>query len=166
MPECLTAHPYRFCRLGYQHLLLLRGWFDQPHVRQWYGGPASLEDIADHIEEMDVEGFLVLHRNLPIAYLQSYFIDGAHPYAADARDGLGLDQFIGPAAYLGRGHGPGFLRAFFCRCRLADVERVYVDPKPSNLRAIAAYQKAGFRPIGRRRSIEEGEVLLMEACLR
>ncbi len=159
----MTGTQYRFIRVGYHHLPLLRRWFDEPHVRQWYSDPSALEDIADHIEEMDVEPFLVLHKHNPIAYLQAYEVDGSHPYAANALGAIGLDQFIGPAAFLGRGHGSTFLRAYLEQCREEDVTSVIVDPKPTNRRAIAAYLKAGFAPLCTDRDPDEGSVLLMEA---
>jgi len=157
--------PYRFIPLGYHHLALLRRWFEEPHVRQWYSDPSGLEDIADHIEEADVHPYLVMLGHLPIAYLQSYEVDGSHPYAATARGAIGLDQFIGPAAFLGRGHGSAFIRAYLRQCKADGVSHVIVDPKPTNHRAIAAYRKAGFAPLCYDRDPEEGAVLLMNAYL-
>ena len=38
--------------------------------------------------------------------------------------------------------------------------RATIDPHPNNARALRAYEKAGFRPIGRRHS-QYGDVVLM-----
>lgn len=165
MADAPADPPYRFVPLTYQHLPLLRRWFDEPHVRQWYSDPSGLEDIADHVEEQGVHPFLVLCGSIPIAYLQSYDIDSAHPYAATARGALGIDQFIGPAAFLGRGHGSAFIRAYLRKCAREGVARVIVDPKPNNHRAIRAYRKAGFEDLCYDRSPEEGAVLLLSARL-
>jgi aminoglycoside 6'-N-acetyltransferase len=165
MAEKPDVTSYRFVRLGHHHLPLIRRWFDQPHVRQWYGNPESVEDIADHINQHDIRSFLVLHNHLPIAYMQAYLIGGMHPYAADAKGGVGLDQFIGLPTHLSKGHGNAFIRSYLERCKAEGVERVYVDPKQDNFRAISAYEKAGFEIVGPRRCAEEGEVLLMEARL-
>ncbi len=165
MAEENITSPYRFIPIGTHHLGLLRRWFDEPHVRQWYSDPSGLEDIADHIEEGDVRPYLVMHGHMPIAYLQSYDVDGGHPYAASARGAIGIDQFIGPAAFLGRGHGSAFIRAYLNLCKSEGVAQVIVDPDPRNHRAIAAYRKAGFVPLCYDRSPEEGAVLLLSAQL-
>ncbi len=165
MADRLINDPYRFIKLTYNHLPILRRWFDEPHVRQWYSDPSGLADIADHIEETDVKPFLVLRNQLPIAYLQSYEVNGSHPYAARAHGAVGLDQFIGPAAFLGHGHGSAFIRAYLRHCKADGVSQVIVDPKPTNHRAISAYRKAGFAPLCYDRDPEEGAVLLMNAHL-
>ncbi len=156
---------YRFIPLGHHHLSLLRRWFDEPHVRKWYSDPSGLEDIADHIEEGDVRPYLVMFGHMPIAYLQSYEVDGSHPYAAAARGAIGIDQFVGPTAFLGQGHGSAFIRAYLRQCKADGVGHVIVDPKPNNHRAISAYRKAGFEHLCYDRSPEEGAVLLMSARL-
>lgn len=165
MADRLINCPYRFIKLTYDHLPILRRWFDEPHMRQWYGGASNLKSIAGHIEEGDVKSFLILHKHLPIAYLQSYEVGGSHLYAAAAPGAIGIDQFIGPAAFLGRGHGSAFIRAYLRQCKADGVRQVIVDPKPTNHRAIAAYRKAGFAPLCYDRDPEEGAVLLMNAYL-
>ena len=40
------------------------------------------------------------------------------------------------------------------------MPRVIIDPNPANIRAIRAYEKAGFRAIDRRQSVY-GDVVLM-----
>ena len=56
----------------------------------------------------------------------------------------GLDQFIGETGMLGRGHGSAFIRAFTDQLLTSGTPRVVIDPDPANLRAIRAYEKAGF----------------------
>jgi aminoglycoside 6'-N-acetyltransferase len=79
------------------------------------------------------------------AYLQCYNLSawdvGFGPQPEGAR---GLDQFIGEAAMLGRGHGTAFIRAFADRLLASGTPRVVIDPDPTNVRAIRAYEKAGF----------------------
>ena len=74
----------------------------------------------------------------------------------------GIDQFIGEPDFIGRGHGSAFIRDFVERSFAAGAPRVVTDPHPRNARAIRAYAKAGFHPIGRRRTLS-GEALLL-AC--
>ena len=79
------------------------------------------------------------------AYLQCYNLGvwdgGFGPQPEGAR---GLDQFIGEADMLGRGHGSAFIRAFADRLLASGTPRVVTDPDPANKRAIRAYEKAGF----------------------
>ena len=76
----------------------------------------------------------------------------------------GLDQFIGEADMLGRGHGSAFIRAFADRLLASGTPRVVIDPDPANKRAIRAYEKAGFR---RERMVDtpDGPALLMARTL-
>jgi aminoglycoside 6'-N-acetyltransferase len=71
-----------------------------------------------------------------------------------------LDQFIGEADMLGRGHGSAFIRAFTERLLAKGTPRVVIDPDQANTRAIRAYEKAGFE---KDRMVEtpDGPVLLM-----
>ncbi len=64
---------------------------------------------------------------------------GSHPNGT-----RGLDQFIGEANMLDRGHGSAFIREFTERLFAQGTPRVVLDPNPANARAIRAYEKAGF----------------------
>lgn len=61
---------------------------------------------------------------------------------------------------VGRGHGPAFIRAFVDDCFRQGLPRMVTDPDPLNLRAVRAYEKAGFirdRMVG----TPDGPALLM-----
>jgi aminoglycoside 6'-N-acetyltransferase len=90
--------------------------------------------------------FIVAADTRPFAYLQCYNISAWNAGFGQQPDGTrGLDQLIGEADMLGRGHGSAFIRAF-AESLLADgTPRVVIDPDPNNARAIRAYEKAGFR---------------------
>ncbi len=72
----------------------------------------------------------------------------------------GIDQFIGEADMLDRGHGSAFIHAFVADKLAAGTPRVVTDPNPANLRAIRAYEKAGFIP-DRLVNTSDGRSLLM-----
>lgn len=68
----------------------------------------------------------------------------------------GVDLFLS-AAHQGRGIGPEAIR-LVCSW-LFDVQghhRVTIDPAADNVRAIAAYEKVGFKRVGRMRKYERG----------
>jgi aminoglycoside 6'-N-acetyltransferase len=72
----------------------------------------------------------------------------------------GIDQFIGEADMLDRGHGSAFIRSFIDRMMTTGTPRIITDSDPVNVRAIRAYEKAGFQK-DRMIDTSEGRVLLM-----
>ena len=70
------------------------------------------------------------------------------PHVAEWWPVRGIDQFIGEADLLNRGHGSAFIRQFCDALFAWSVPAVTTDPDPVNGRAVRAYEKAGFRPIG------------------
>ena len=61
---------------------------------------------------------------------------------------------------VGKGHGPRFIAAACEEFFDAGAPRVVTDPDPANRRAVRAYEKAGFRPLDERSTID-GPVVLM-----
>ena len=49
---------------------------------------------------------------------------------------------------VGRGHGSAFIRAFVDRVLAGGAPRVVTDPDPDNVRAVRAYERAGFEKSG------------------
>jgi aminoglycoside 6'-N-acetyltransferase len=154
---------YQFRPLATADLPLLREWLNGAHVREWWGDPErGLREIADHLDDLMIDGFIVNYRDAPIGYIQSWdpHSGADHPCRDQPLGTRGIDQFIGEPDCVGRGHGSAFIRAFVERLFEAGVPRVITDPNPRNARAIRAYVKAGFRPIDSRVTIS-GEALLM-----
>ena len=105
--------------------------------------------------------FIVLYAGVPFAYLQSYRI-AADDFSFGDRPGktIGIDQFIGEADMLGRGHGARFIGAFTRHLLAQGAPRVVIDPDPENLAAIRAYEKAGFTALDIRET-GDGPALIM-----
>src|SRR6059036_280672 len=104
---------YQFVPLERSHLMGIDRWLRQPHVGRWWGpADAALKTIADHLEEPGVEPFVVRLGQTPIGYLQVYdpFAEAGHPYRDQPTGTLGIDQFIGEPAFVGRGHGRRIIR--------------------------------------------------------
>ncbi len=159
------APRYVFRPVDEADLPLIAGWLAEPHVAQWWDDPEKeIAAIRDHIDSVSVEPLIVELSGRPIAYLQSYdpHLEDDHPYADQPFGTLGIDLTIGPSEMIGIGHGSGIVRQFAEELFEEGAPRVIIDPHPDNKRAIRAYEKAGFREIGRRSSVY-GDVVLMAA---
>jgi aminoglycoside 6'-N-acetyltransferase len=153
---------YAFRPMSADDLPTIRRWLETPHVSEWWFDPAEqFELVTGDLGHPDMAQFIVATDGREFAYLQCYNLcawnSGFGPQPEGTR---GLDQFIGEADMLGRGHGSAFVRAFADRLLASGTARVVTDPDPVNTRAIRAYEKAGFR---RERLVEtpDGTALLM-----
>ena len=139
--------PYQFRPMSAGDLPLVRGWLARPHVTEWWGDPREqLELISEDLDDPAMDQFIVQTGDRPFAYLQCYDPAewpegglGGHPEGT-----RGIDQFIGEAHMVGRGHGSAFIRAFAEALLTTGSPRIVTDPDPDNARAIRAYEKAGF----------------------
>lgn len=139
-------------------LPLLASWMTQPHWRDWWGDPAEeLAAIEDMVAGRDsTRPFIFTSDGQDAGYIQVWRIADNRiepwltraPWLAGLSDVcVGVDLSIGPAALLGRGLGSAGLAAFVARLRAEGHDDIIIDPDPANARAIAAYTRAGFRPI-------------------
>ena len=101
-----------------------------------------------------MEPFIVELNGKPIGYIQSYdpHLEDGHPYQDQPTGTLGIDQFIGEAALIGKGHGTRLIEAFVEQLFEEGAIRVIIDPDPANAAAIRAYEKAGFERFDTRHS--------------
>ncbi|WP_217712201.1 GNAT family N-acetyltransferase [Kitasatospora sp. NA04385] len=121
---------------------LLAGWFADPaFVEHWGGAPLPRAEVAAKYlgrRRPEVESFLVLAGGVPVGYAQ---------YWRAGPDGGGIDLVLLPAAR-GRGLGPDAARALLAHlCGESGWRRVTVDPAAANVRAVRAWEKAGFRRV-------------------
>ncbi|RRH93787.1 N-acetyltransferase [Mesorhizobium tamadayense] len=154
---------YDFRPVTERDLPMIARWLAEPHIAEWWDDPErEIAEIRGHIGSVSVEPLIVELDGRPIAYLQSYdpHLEDDHPYADQPFGTLGIDLSIGPPDLVGIGHGSAIVRQFVEALFEEGAPRVIIDPHPDNGRAIRAYEKAGFRPIGRRQS-QYGDVVLM-----
>jgi aminoglycoside 6'-N-acetyltransferase len=155
------AATYGFRPMTSADLPLVKRWLAEPHVAEWWHDPETFEFVGGDLDHPDLAQFIVTLDERPLGYLQCYRIsdwhDGFGPQPAGTR---GIDQFIGEADLIGRGHGSAFIGAFMEKLLTAGVPRIVIDPRPTNTRAIRAYEKAGAR---RDREVDtpDGRALLM-----
>ncbi|HEV8622140.1 MAG TPA: GNAT family N-acetyltransferase [Actinomycetota bacterium] len=117
----------------------LVGWLADPEVYRWWEGrPLSRDEVADVYtghRRPEVEPFIIEADGVPVGYLQVW---------QGTETSGGIDLFLVPEAR-GRGLGPDAARA--AASFLLDHRgwsEVTVDPVVDNLRAIRAFERAGF----------------------
>jgi aminoglycoside 6'-N-acetyltransferase len=156
------ARVYGFRAMSAADLALIRHWLETPEVTRWWGDPdEQYASVSGDLDHPDMDQFIVSIDGRPFAYIQCYALStwnqgfGSQPPAT-----RGIDQFIGEPDMIGRGHGSHFIRQFVDELLRSGVPRVVTDPDPANVRAVRAYQKAGFE---RNRMVDtpDGRALLM-----
>lgn len=130
---------------------LLVGWLADPEVNRWWEGrPLSRDEVADVYtgrRRPEVQPFVVEADGVPVGYLQAW---------QGTETSGGIDMFLVPEAR-GRGLGPDAARAasrFLLDHR--GWTEVTVDPMVDNIRAIRAFERAGFTPEGEELDDESG----------
>ena len=131
---------------------LLAGWLADPDVYRWWEGrPLSREEVADLYtgrRRPEVEPFVIEADGVPVGYLQCW---------QGTETSGGIDLFLVPEAR-GRGLGPDAARAastFLLEER--GWTEVTVDPVVDNVRAIRAFERAGFSPASEEFDDETGK---------
>ena len=115
----------------------------EPEVARWWG-EFDLERVTAELIDGDPEEdpFVIEHDGEVIGYIQA--VEEEEPDFRHA----GIDLFLRTDAQ-GRGLGPDAIRTV--AIDLIDRRghhRITIDPAADNSRAIAAYAKLGFRPVG------------------
>jgi len=139
---------YTFRPITRADLPMFKSWLTNPHIAGWWGDSGTeARLVAEDLDADYIDMRIVEHKGAPFAYVQDYNAHqwGAPQYADLPSDARAVDTFLGDPAYLRQGHATGYLRA-----RLGELTQTFpvvaVDPDPANTRAIATYQRAGFRP--------------------
>ena len=143
-------------------LPLVRRWLGTPHVAEWWGDADEQFDLVrGDLDHPAMDQYIVATAGRPLGYLQCYPLTAWNAGFGPQPDGTrGIDLFIGMANMIGRGHGSALIRAFIDGLLKTGTPRIVTDPDPANVRAIRAYENAGFR---KDRLVEtpDGPALLM-----
>jgi RimJ/RimL family protein N-acetyltransferase len=163
---------FSFKLLAKDHLPILLRWFQQPHVQQWWPVPLQdefFERFLRRIRSKDTVAYVVYSGEIPIGYIQYYYIDRAIEKTGGfwlpelPETTVGTDQFIGDPAYLGKGYGTLFIKQFIrdlITTLAPTITTIIVDPDPKNHIAIRCYEKVGFKQVGIFK-VSDGSALLM-----
>ena len=144
------ALQYQFRPMSVADLPMVRRWLETPHVAQWWHDPdTQFALVSEDLDHPAMEQFVVTADDRPFAYLQCYdptaWPDnglGTHPLGT-----RGIDQFIGEPDMVDQGHGSALIRSFVDGLLKTGTPRVVTDPDPENIRAVRAYEKAGFEKV-------------------
>jgi aminoglycoside 6'-N-acetyltransferase len=121
----------------------------EPSVARWWGAPESREEILAKLAAPDEVVLLVVEAGGEVAGGIEYHEEPASEYRHAGIDVYLAERFQG----LGLGVEAVRLLARF----LFDVRghhRLTIDPAVDNVRAVRAYEKVGFRPVGVMREYE------------
>jgi len=144
------ASQYQFRPMSAADLPMVRRWLETPHVAQWWHDPdEQFALVSEDLDHPAMDQFVVTADDRPFAYLQCYDPTawsnnglGTHPLGT-----RGIDQFIGEPDMVDRGHGSALIRSFVDGLLKKGTPRVVTDPDPENIRAVRAYEKAGFEKV-------------------
>ncbi len=159
----MVSGAYAFHAMSAADLPMVRRWLEQPHVMEWWGDPdTQYALVRGDLDHPSMQQYIVSVNGRPFAYLQCYD-PAAWPdngFGELPSGTRGIDQFIGEADMIERGHGSALIRSFIDRLLDNGTPRIVTDPSPDNSRAVRAYEKAGFRK-DRLLETPDGRALLM-----
>jgi aminoglycoside 6'-N-acetyltransferase len=144
---------------------MLAVWLETPDLREWWGDPAEqLALLREDLDQPLMDQRIGTLDGRPFAYLQSYPCGawGAPQFAGYPDATRAVDMCIGVPDLIGRGHGAAILRLYARSLIAAGAPAVVIDPDPENLRAVAAYRRAGFCDRGIRPCEDGDPVIVMD----
>jgi aminoglycoside 6'-N-acetyltransferase len=153
---------------------LLVTWLSNPVLLEYYEGrdrPHDLEMVREHFYKNDEETRCVVeYEGKPIGYIQFYPLDEdsqiAYGYVKHDQKIFGTDQFIGEIEYWNKGIGKKLVKSMVeYLVNNKKAEKVVMDPQTWNERAIACYEKCGFKKVKLLKENEKHEGQLRDCWL-
>jgi aminoglycoside 6'-N-acetyltransferase len=129
----------------------LRDILAQPAVAEWWGPGSPDHAVDEWLEPDESVGFAIEVDGILVGSIQ-YLEESGSDYRHAS-----IDLFL-DSEHQGRGLGPDAIRTV-ARYLFEDLghHRLTIDPSVANQRAIRAYERVGFRPVGRMRQYERGQ---------
>lgn len=147
----LTGERVRLRRLQPDDRERLREILAEPGVAKWWGAPNADAAVDEWLEEDgEIVGFAIEVDGEIAGSIQ--YAEEEEPEYRHA----GIDLFL-TEEHQGRGLGPDAIRTLARYLfEVREHHRLTIDPAASNERAIRAYGRVGFQPIGIMRRYERG----------
>ena len=144
----LTGERVTLLPVSPDHVPALRALFGLPEVAEAWPGD-NLSRLEDRLGDDEVVGLVVEHEGAVIGFIQYH--EEEDPNYRHA----GIDIVLHPD-WCNRGLGTDAVRTLARHLFGLGHHRIVIDPRTTNLRAIAAYRKVGFRDVGVMRRYELG----------
>jgi aminoglycoside 6'-N-acetyltransferase len=137
---------YTFRDMTVDDLPMIKRWLAEPHVSEWWGDPAEqYKLVSGDLDEPAMDQYILSVEGRAFGYLQCYDLTAWNSgFGEQPRGTRGIDLFIGETGMIEQGHGSAMLRAFVDERLKGGAPRIVTDPDPNNLRALRAYENAGF----------------------
>ena len=176
--NCGVLMNITFVPLVKSHFLLLIKWLQTAHVRLWWDQdikwtPELIEKkYGDYVNgsksvnkshgefKKPIYAYIIYIDNVPIGYIQYYnlydFPSESCPDLSELpKSCASLDLYIGEVEFIGKNIGSTALSLFLEQYVFPRFDYIFVDPDITNLGAIRAYEKAGFRKAKEQGGIDE-----------
>ncbi len=159
-----------FTPLAESHFPLLLKWLEAPHVKAWWDQNLTYtmelvrEKYSSYVKgyklETDlkkpIQAFIIYSDENPVGYIQIYnaydFLQSKSLSALPEKLGA-FDIFIGQEEALKQGLGSKAISEFL-KIHGGQYTHIFTDPNSSNIAAIKAYEKAGFKKISEQKETE------------
>lgn len=140
-----------------QDAKLLLKWLSDPQVLEYYEGrdysfDAQMVNDKFYTLNLSKTRCIIEYCDRPIGYLQFYPLDEEdcveYGYEISSEVFYGTDQFIGETQYWNKGIGTHLMKEIIAYLILEkNAQKIVIDPHCRNVRAIACYEKSGFKKI-------------------
>ena len=158
---------------------LLTKWLSDEHILEFYQGrdnPSNINQIIEKYgprtkEDSRVTPCIIEFSGEAIGYIQYYTIDKDEmvEYGYEDNEAIyAMDLFIGEIGFQNKGIGEKVIKSLVSYLKIKKcADRIVIDPRIVNKRAIRCYEKCGFieKKVLERHELHEGvhwDNLLME----
>ena len=142
-PEPLAGRRVRLLPAAAVHVPALAAVFADPSVRRWWPSADPVDEAHDHVEPEANRAVWAIETEGEIVGLIQAWEDGGVEFRH-----AGIDLAVRSSAQ-SRGLGPDAIRTVArWLFEVRGHHRLTIDPALENERAVRAYTKVGFRPVG------------------
>lgn len=143
---------FDFIPFAEPHLNIFRSWLQKNHIKPVWQESEDVDELKEKflqkLPARGVKAFIFSQNTKLIGYIQYYSAPsiGGGWWEKELPGTYGIDLMIGDEKKMDMGIGHNVIKefiSFICKVE-SNVKSVIVDPEPSNVKAIRAFEKAGF----------------------